>query len=92
MLAPFVIVVSIIVISIVYEIINDQINHKRSFDKTDAVILCIVFVAFLSEIVFYYIVIDRYRYVSDNDILRYFINRPEICSRLTEISDKLAGN
>ena len=45
-------------------------NAPFRFDRVDALILCSVFMAFSTELVFYYVVISRSRNISDMDVLQ----------------------
>ncbi len=75
MFFPFTIVILIIFIGISYAIYIHRCTSKNNMklDKTDMIILITVFLSFLTEIIFIFVLIMEYEYVSDMDIIIFFI-------------------
>ncbi len=79
MLPPFLIVICILIGGIIYAIhihtkIDQDNPNSLRIDKTDSIILTTVFFSFLTEIIIIFILIMRYVYISDMDIIIFFSN------------------
>lgn len=76
MLIPFSVVIAIITIGVVYTFYVHHYTYYNTLklDKTDVIILATVFLSFLTELVFIFVLIMRFVYVSDMDMVIFFIN------------------
>ena len=73
MLPPFVVILSLLVISVLVEII-----WIRRFDKTDACILSTVILCFSTEVIFYFTVIYRSQLISDMEVIQLLLGNAQI--------------
>lgn len=75
MFFPFTSVTIIIFIGIIYAIYIHRCTSKNTMklDKTDMILLITVFLSFLTEILVIFILIIEYVYISDMDIIIFFI-------------------
>jgi hypothetical protein len=75
MLIPFLIVIIILSLGILYTCYVHRYtnNNILKLDKTDILILMMVFMSFLTEIIFIFVLVMRYVYVSDMDMIIFFM-------------------
>lgn len=76
MLIPFSIVIGIICFGVLYAAYVHRFtrNNTLKMDKTDIIILAMVFLSFLTEIIIIFVLIVRFVYVSDMDIIIFMGN------------------
>jgi hypothetical protein len=76
MLIPFLLVTMVLVLGIIYTVYIHRCTRYNTLklDKTDYIILATVFFAFLTEIIFIFVLVMRYVYISDMDVVLFFIN------------------
>lgn len=85
---PYSFVIIVLVISLLSELYFSfrGINKSHRFDRVDAMIMSTVFLAFVTELIFYYIVISRSRNIPDMDIIRILLNL--INNEISELTPK----
>lgn len=73
---PFLVVIIIITIGLFYTAYVHKCtrNNGLKLDKTDIIILGMIFLSFLTEIIVIFVLIMRYVYVSDMEVIKFFIN------------------
>jgi ATP-dependent Zn protease len=76
MLFPFLIVIIIISLGLLFALYAHRCTRDNTLklDKTDIIILGMVFLSFLTEIIVIFVLIMRYVYVSDMEIIKFFMN------------------
>jgi hypothetical protein len=76
MFTPFLFVISILTIGILYTIYIHRYtsNNTMKLDKTDLIIIGMVFLSFLTEIIVIFVLIIKYVYISDMEIIIFLIN------------------
>ncbi len=89
MFAPFLIVIVMLGLGIIYTIYIHRYTRYNTLklDKTDLIILTMVFLSFLTEIIFIFVLIMRYVYISDMDVIIFFINSDLINSKILPIQN-----
>ena len=75
MFIPFLVVIIINILGLLYTAYAHYYKKQElMIDKSDFIILCLVFLAFLTEIAIIFILVMRYVYVSDLDIIIFIMN------------------
>ncbi len=76
MLIPFLLVIIILIIGILYTIYVHRYTSYNTLklDQTDLILLVTVVLSFLTETIFIFVLVIRYVYISDMDIIIFFIN------------------
>lgn len=76
MMTPFLIVITILCIGSLYSIYIHRYTQYNTLklDKTDLIVLATVFLSFLTEIIFIFVLVMRYIYVSNIDIIIFLAN------------------
>jgi hypothetical protein len=76
MLSPFLIVIIMLFLGLFYTIYVHRCSTDNTLklDKTDFIILAMVFLSFLTEIIVIFVLIMRYVYISDMEIIIFFMN------------------
>jgi hypothetical protein len=85
MLIPFLIIVTILVIGVIYTAYVHRYTQYNTLklDKTDLIVLAMVFLSFLTEIIFIFVLVMRYVYVSDMDMVIFFMNSNFVLFEIT---------
>ncbi len=80
MIPPFSIIVGFLSLSVLLEVYFTFRNIRPAFrfDKIDFILLMSVFMAFLTEVVFYFTVVSRSKTISDMDVLSVLIKNSDI--------------
>jgi len=71
MTLPFSVIIGFLILNIIVELA--QTDRSKKFDKIDFLILLSVFTAFLSEVVFYFVIINRSRIILDTDLFIFMV-------------------
>lgn len=76
MLIPFLIIIIVIFLAIIYEIYLYKFTQYNNLkiDKTDLLVLITVFMSFFTEIIFIFVLVTRYIYISDMDMILFTLN------------------
>jgi len=76
MLIPFLFVIGVITVGILYTLYihNYTSNNSLKLDKTDGILLTLMILSFLTEIIFIFVLVTRYEYISDLDIIIFLMN------------------
>jgi hypothetical protein len=76
MIVPFSTVIVVLIFSTIYTIYVHKYTQYNTLklDRTDLIILTTVFLSFLTEIIFIFVLVMRYVYVSDMDMVIFFMN------------------
>jgi len=76
MTAPFSVVIGILVGGLIYTayIHLYTSNNTLKLDRTDLLVLSLVMLAFLTEIIFIFVLVIRYQYVSDMQVIIFMMN------------------
>ncbi len=82
MMSPFILVISVLSLAILYTMYVHMYstNNTLKLDRTDILVLTTVFLSFLTEIIVIYVLIMRYVYISDMEIIIFIINSKMINS------------
>lgn len=75
MLIPFLIVIVLLVLGILYAMYVHRYtsNNTLKLDRTDIIILLLLFLCFLTELIFIFTLVMRYVYVSDMDMVVFLM-------------------
>jgi len=76
MFIPFLIITIILIIGVIYAVYVHRYTQYNTLklDKTDMINLATVFLGFLTETIFIFVLVMRYIYISDIDMIIFFIN------------------
>lgn len=76
MIIPFLIVIIILIVGLIYTFYVQKCTRYNNLklDQTDLLILATVFLSFLTEIIFIFVLVMRYVYISDMEMIIFFMN------------------
>jgi len=86
---PFTLVICILGFGLAYTFYIHRYtqNNTLKLDKTDIIILMTVFLSFLTEVIFIFVLVTRYEYVSDMNVIIFLMNSDTFNNLLsTELS------